>query len=64
MPKVNVNETTMVKDLIALWLYKHGWESPEWGDRFKLMAMAEVAGTLKDKATGKQIKSLAKKAIR
>jgi hypothetical protein len=54
--------------MIMLWLYRHGWESPDWGklpiDQINIAStIHELAAELSDVESKKAVQAAAKKAM-
>jgi hypothetical protein len=61
-------EDAIVKDLILLWLYRHGWEDPGWGRHETREALAattiyELAEKIDDRELRAAIRKAAAKAL-
>ena len=57
-----------VTNPVLLWLFRHGWEDPTWGrssmDQITIgLAIHELAAKVSDRDAGKQIQSIAAKAV-
>ena len=63
MPKPPEVRDAMITDFILLKMLERGGEWPDWGDPIKVALIAELAGSLKNKAVGRQITNLAQKGI-
>jgi hypothetical protein len=66
--RFEVDDYAVVKDLILLWLYRHGWEDPDWGTRETREALAatsiyEMAEKIGDRELRTEIRKAAGKAL-
>jgi hypothetical protein len=57
-----------VRNPILLWLFKHGWEDPSWGqmpiNQVALgLVLHDVASKLADKALQEQVQAIAEKVV-
>ena len=57
-----------VRNPILLWLFKHGWEDPGWGqmpiNQVALgLVLHDVASKLADKALQEQVQAIAEKVV-
>ncbi len=62
------NEYLIVRDIVLLWLYRHGWEDPGWGGRETKEALAatsiyELANQIGDRELRNEIRKAAGKAL-
>ena len=64
MPTPARNERQRIMDIVLLWIVTHGGEWPDWGDPIKIGVISQIAGSLKNKAVGRQLVNVAQKGLR